>query len=320
VSSPVTDVFAIGRYSLAINPKASKSAVTAAPDLDEGTNDTFASADQLTALNGNDNRFRVAAELEGKSDVDVYRVTAPAKGGADALQVQVWNADPKRSVVSLGIFDAAGNRMAVQVLESQGNKLTYQVLGVQRGESYFVSVRSPAGADASGTYRLSAEFTKPTVKGLTQLDSGLLTADAPRAAGTLTLDSARLVNLSLIVAPLPTNATASLRVLDATGREVGSWAVNPGSGQVDASAMLSAGTYTLEVVVVAKKGAVLPNVGYWLFGGIASDPIGPTAPTTGTLPGTTSPPTNPPPPPPPPSYTYTGSSTTTTKVGYAYKL
>jgi hypothetical protein len=313
VSSPETDVFAVGRYALTFNLDAVKASGTAAVLLDLGTNDTLLTSDLLPPLSSaSDSRFRVNAKLEGKGDVDTYRLTAPVVPTADALQIEVRNLKGDRIAPDVRVFDAAGNPLLVQVLESTTFKTTLQVLGISRGETYFISVRSPEGKDASGDYRLNADFTAPVVRGLTQLDSGVLSPYVTEAEGRLVLDAARLVQLSLNVSTAtPDAATVVLQVLDARGRLIDEWEVNPLTGQANGSVLLEAGTYQIVVAVRAEKGQTPPTVRYWLFGAVSSNPIGPTAPTTGTLP------TSPPPPPPPPP-TYVGSSKPV-PVGYGYK-
>ena len=323
VLSPAADAFAIGRYELTVNLDLKKNSGVAAEEesADSGFNNTILTAADLPERsNGNRNRFGTAASLDGARDVDTYRVRAPLVNVRDALHVQVWTTGQTAATPAVDVYDAFGHKLVAQVIESKGNKVTVQVLGVQRGASYVIAVRSPDGKDATGTYRLSAEFTDPVARGMTALASGVFTSLAPTETGTLTVESARLVNLSFSVAPLPKDVTAALRLLDADGRLVGEWEVNPLTGQATASEILRAGVYTVELSVRSLTGQPLPSIGYWLFGSISSDPIGPTAPSTGTLPGTTSPPTSPPPAPPPPSYTYTGGTKpTTTTVGYGYK-
>lgn len=288
------------------------------PVEDRGTNETLATASQLPNWsNEKQGRYRMTAELEGKADVDAYQLTAPTVPTADALQIEVRNLRGNRVAPEVKVYDVNGNPLVVQVLESGDSKTTLQVLGVSRGAKYYVVVRSPDGKDASGDYRLNATFTAPVVSGLTQLDSGVLNPYVTEAEGRLTLDNARLVQLSLNVAsPSLGDAEVTLQVF-ADGEKgdaapLGEWTVNPLTGQVNGSVLLPAGEYRVVVSVTSKKGQSAPTVRYWLFGAVSSDPIGPTATTTSTLT-----PTSPPPPPPPPPYTYTG--TTTTTVGYGYK-
>ena len=314
VVSPNADVFAVGRYMLALNvdwAKANKSALAA---LDLGQNDTLAGAEQLPALGSSSERFRTDARLDRKGDVDVYAVTAPVVPSDDALLIEVRNLRGDHAVPDVRVFDAAGRPLVAQVLESTATKTTLQVLGVSRGAAYFLAVRSPDGKDATGDYRLSADFTDPVARGLTQLDSGVLSSYVDQAEGTLTLDSAQLVQLSLNVsAQSPADAAVSLQVFDDKNKLLGEWAVNPLTGQVNGSLLLDAGTYRVVVSVHGKKGQTAVPVRYWLFGGVSSDPIGPTAPSTSTLPNSP-----PPPPPPPPVYTSTGK-TSSVPVGYPYK-
>lgn len=325
VSSPNADAFAVGRYLLTLNLDSVKVNGSEKAVEDRGTNDTLATASQLPNWSSEKHgRFRVTAELEGKADVDAYRLTAPVTPAADALQIEVRNLKGDRVAPGVKVYDANGNPLLVQVLESGDSKTTLQVLGITRGATYLVVVRSPDGRDASGDYRLNATFTAPVVRGLTQLDDGVLNSYVTEAEGRLTLDNARLVQLSLNVSAASLgDAVVTLQVFqhgaakgDKAGDDdrsdlVGEWTVNPLTGQVNGSVFLPAGDYRLSVSVTSKKGQSAPTVRYWLFGAVSSDPIGPTAPSTSKLP------TSPPPPPPPPPYTYVGSSKTT--VGYGYK-
>jgi hypothetical protein len=243
-------------------------------------------------------------------------MTAPVVSAADALQIEVRNLRGDRVAPDVQAFDATGRKLVIQVLESGGSKTTLQVLGISRGATYYIVARSPAGTDASGDYRLTATFTAPVVRGLTQLDSGVLNPYVTEAEGRLQLDSARLVQLSLNVSSASLGGAEVILQVFADGGKGGGtllreWTVNPLTGQVNGSVLLPAGGYRVVVSVTGKKGQSAPMVRYWLFGAVSSDPIGPTATTTSVLP------TSPPPPPPPPSYTYVGTSTT--PVGYGYK-
>lgn len=340
VSSPSTDVFAVGRYLLTLNLDSVKVNGSQKAVEDRGTNETLAAASDMPNWSAEKHdRFRVTGKLEGKADVDAYRLTAPVVPAADALQIEVRNLRSNRTAPDVKVYDGNGNPLVVQVLESGNSKTTLQMLGMSRGATYFVVVRSPDGTDASGDYQLNVSFTAPVVRGLTQLDSGVLNSYVTEAEGRLVLENARLVQLSLNVSAASlADSVVTLQVFrvnentsggggddddddDDGGSSdlVGEWAVNPLTGQVNGAVLLPAGEYQVVVSVASKKGQSAPTVRYWLFGAVSSDPIGPTAPTTGTLPGTTSPPTSPP-PPPPPSYTYTGGTTpTTTTVGYGYK-
>lgn len=320
VVSPNTDVFAVGRYTLTLNLDSVKVNGSQKAVEDRGTNETLATASELPNWSAEKHdRFRVTGKLEGRADVDAYRLTAPVVSVADALQIEVRNLKGDRVAPDVKVYDANGNPLVVQVLESGDSKTTLQVLGISRGATYFVVVRSPDGKDASGDYRLNADFTAPVVRGLTELDSGVLNSYVTEAEGRLVLENARLVQLSLnLSAASLADAVVTLQVFAAgdgmkgIASPLGEWTVNPLTGQVNGLVLLPAGEYKVVVSVASKKGQSAPTVQYWLFGAVSSDPIGPTAPGTSTLP------TSPPPPPPPPPYIYTGTTTTTT-VGYVYK-
>ncbi len=309
VSSPSTDVFAVGRYLLTLNLDSVKVNGSAKAVEDRGTNETIATASELPSWSAEKHdRFRVTGKLEGKADVDAYRLTAPVVPASDALQIEVRNLRGNRTAPDVKVYDGNGNPLVVQVLESGNSKTTLQVLGMSRGATYFVVVRSPDGTDASGDYQLTAAFTTPVVRGLTQLDSGVLNTSVTEAEGRLVLDNARLVQLSLNVSAASlADSLVTLQVFrvneNTSGGDdddddddggssdlVGEWTVNPLTGQVNGAVLLPAGEYQVVVSVSSNKGQSAPPVRYWLFGAVSSDPIGPTAPTTGTLPGTTSPP------------------------------
>jgi Matrixin len=333
VSSPNSDVFAIGRYLLSLNMVStddddddgkatpvlttSDPTTSSKPIVDRGTNETLSTATLMSPWSHEkDDRFRTDARLEKRTDVDTYRVIAPTVAVSDALQVQIRNLRGDRIAPEVRVFDATGHPLMAQLLESNGSKTTFQILGITRGASYFVTIRSPNGVDASGDYRLIADFTEPVHRGLTHLDGGAVSSALPESSGTLEVESTRLFQFALNVASDFLNtASVELQLFDENDRLLTSWAVNPQTGQLNGSVVLSAGQYRVAVVLESKKGQVVPPVQYWLYAGVSSDPIGPTATSTSTLGGTT---TSPPTSPPPPSYTYTGS-TTTVPVGYPYR-
>lgn len=292
VSASRTDVFAIGRYELSVVYK-DLPALKSNYEKDNKSNDTFATADALNASRGNwwkpDTGRSFNGVIENKTDVDYYRITAPASGsGAQALMVQVdaLNAKGVRPVVQ--VFDSAMNLLPAQIIGTNRGSVSLQVVGMVRGQEYFIRIAGNGTDDTTGNYRLSADFSSPKSAGLDSLQSGTLAGNAKTASGELTMTSSGLMQFGLFATGANASGqTVTLTIADAAGKKIATLVQTVGAGPAFLSVYLPAGEYTLTMSLAQPKGATGNGVTYQLAAGLRTDPIGPLATTTSTGPGAT---------------------------------
>lgn len=325
VQSAATDVFGVGRYQLGTARGGSSPTFKDTFTKDLGTNETAATATPLSAaqtgvsFTGND--FAYNGVLESKTEADTYSVQVPtATDGTDvAMVVRLRNLQTGNVAPAVAVADAAGRAVPYQVLSNDGATIAVQVLGVTRGAAYTLRLTNPANlTDATGNYRLTVNFQQPDGTTYARVVNGQLGGSATSAAGTLVVKNSRLFNFDFFAgaagggsATVPVTAT----IKSATGATVLSLTQVPGGPMVTGGVYLSPGSYAVQVAEGVAAGSTAPFITYGLFGGAASDPVGPyptntggtttTDPTTGTTTVTTTT-TDP----------ATGATTTTTTTGY----
>ncbi len=240
--------------------------------------------------------YAADARVDSRTDVDYYSVRVPPSTGSAprAMVVSVTNTSGGAHP-DVAVYDPAGRPVPFQILHNDGATLTVQVAQIRRGGKYYLEVSNPDDGDATGRYHLTADFQAPVAVQYRRLAAGALTAAAPTAAATLTVEAARLHEFLLT-----TSGAATLTVRDAAGNVVLTLNQSAGGATNDA-VYLAPGTYTVEVAGGPTE--------YTAGVREASGPVGPYDPGTSTTypepppppgggdPGTGS---EPPPPPPPP--------------------
>jgi hypothetical protein len=305
VSAARADEFGVGSYSLEVKQSSLLSQLT---DLvgnlltETGLNDTLATATGLlssTPTVGSQTEFTTQGAFGSSKDVDYYRITVPpdTSGAPVNLVVTVWGQNGAALNSWLEVTDAAGRKLAAEVITADGNTTTVQVRGLAAGQTYFI--RAASDTHAVGKYTLSADL-RETAAAVPELASG--TAGAT-AAPPATFSLAQTGQVHLVLTATGAAGAVEAVVTDAAGRVVGVFDANAGRGR-SLDLFLTAGTYGVSVRSVT--GAPL---GYRLAAAIVTDPVGaqPTDPTTAPAP-TAPPPSDPTPvsspnpaAPPPPS-------------------
>jgi hypothetical protein len=283
VSGATDDVFGIGGYEMSV---VRTDGLTLLPYLVETlANNTLLGALPLLNLGSsepNHERSGAEADLDSTSDVDYYSVAVPATTDANdrAMVVSVVNTSGKVHP-DLGVFDALGRPVDFHVLNNDGSTLSIQVLGVNRGDTFYARVWNPAGADATGRYQLTADFQPPTENQLKLLDAGHLDASRTTGGGTLKVNVARLYQFSLASeADAPTGATLNLTIRDSKGKLLLSLTKGAADPAVNQSLYLNPGLYSVVVTMSVPSGTAVPDVNYWVYLGVESDPVGPYEPGT----------------------------------------
>lgn len=292
VTGATGDVFGVGGYELSVV----RADGLVLPNVLTETlaGNSLLGAVPLDSRSGAAGGYSADARVDSRTDVDYYSVRVPPTTDATprAMVVSVTNTSG-RAHPDLGVFDAAGRPVPFQILNNDGSTLTVRVAQIRRGGHYYLEVSNPAGADATGGYRLTADFQAPVAVEYRRLAAGTLTAENP-AAATLAVESARLHEFLLT-----SSAAATLTVRDAAGTVVLTLAQDAG-GTTNAAVYLAPGTYTVEVA-----GAGGPT-DYTAGVREASGPVGPYEPGTSTTypeppppdgGGSASPPGSDPPPP-----------------------
>src|SRR5205823_4855947 len=132
------------------------------------------------------------AAIEDSSDVDNYKIQAPASTAAALdLNVLVWGTDANPLGPRVRVFDAAKNPVAFQVLSNDGGTASVQVTNAVPGATYYLQVaaRTPSGANNTGGYVLAADFNQFAPTRLDGVASSAVNPGATSVA-SLTVDEA----------------------------------------------------------------------------------------------------------------------------------
>lgn len=297
VSGSRSDAFGVGSYELDIQQRSLLGNLLGAVSKqldDTGLNDTLDSATGLIANTSTvsaGTEFGVDGRFDSSSDKDVYRMVVPPSSASSVnLVTSVWQTDGGSLTPWIEVFDAAGNKLAFDVLNADGASTVLQVQGVVPGSAYFLSVSSDARA--VGTYHLSADL-REDVQSFEHGGAGTLTSTSQFESATLNLVQTAQVHF-VLTADGAAGDVAEFIVRTAGGNEAARFTTNMGRGR-SIDVYLAAGTYVIEV-----RAKTLTSLLHFKLGlAIITDPAGatPTDPTSA--------PDQPPPPPmsPPPTTT-----------------
>jgi predicted Zn-dependent protease len=330
--------FAIGRYAIAIThdnllttPEANIQAVlrgayegldstdlmqllrdpnTALLHRDDHTDDTVLAAVRLQGPAGitNPTMFQAIGSVQGPTDVDFYRVTAPRTGLGltPTLNVTLQKADANGLLPKVVIYNRYLQPLATTVLSNGGGVQSLQVAGIGMGVDFYIKVfGDQTGSTANGNYRLDVRFAKTPVA-LNTFTQGFLSTPAKTTVErNLYIAQSQLFHLLLNVPTLGTTVGAGVRVTvtNAAGNPVYDLTALRGQTVSTQQLLLTPGTYKVRYSLVLPAGVTKGTARFLLKGDNLSDPIGPSAddPTRRTL--FTSPAN-------PSVYTYPGNVTT----------
>jgi hypothetical protein len=271
-------------------------------------NDTLAAATDLS-LDGPppDRRFDATyrAAISTSSDVDNYRLRAPAASGTAPmnLNVMAWGLDADPLDPRVRVFDADGAPVAFQVLANNAGLFSVQVLNVRPGAYYYVQVSSRT-AGGTGSYFLGADFNQFAPTAYDGLARDTVNPGATKT-GTFTVAEAGIFQFALGAQALaPGSGAVTMTVLDAYGRVVFTLDATAGQPPVTAVQYLAAGTYTVRYAYRGISGTTAAPLRFDLFLLQLSEGVGPYATTTTEAPDETTEAEE------PRRYTYEGSSDT----------
>jgi hypothetical protein len=325
-----SDVFGVGGYRLKIDSgdvsqkqiklidAALNSAVYNFASVDTHDNGTLAKAVSLNQLVYQLNQaydYSLTATLTGTSDLDYYKLVAPAAtaSGPQTMIATVTRTGKSTLDPELTAYDASGNEVNAEILANDGNSYTVQVVGATPGATYYLCVSTndfeTNPANLKGDYVLGINFQSTPIVLETYVDDSLSVSDQ---VDTFSLQStqSQVVELVLSATTGDTGSTVPtavrLNIYDATGAVVASLTCQDGD-TVSQNVFLAQGNYVMRFVAATQDGSALPQVSYTLQGRVISGPqdplpIDPTLdPTQTTAPSDTvivSSPTTPPTLPP----------------------
>ena len=245
------DVFAVGAYQLRVGfnyDPVTETRVDPRQQLgaDGGTNNTLAAATTLATTTGfaPNSRYSAAGRVEGLSDADFYKVTAPAAGGVMTVTVQGYAG----LSASATVYSASGAVAASDILLNWENGLyRAQVPTTVGSGTYYVKlqVQDADWSAWSGNYHLDVDFTQP-LAARTQVSSGTAGQSSKIAVG---LDVTESTAISFALSMTSTNTAVltglAITIYDAGGVVVADlW--TDGLGSTDTmTAFLKKGKYTV---------------------------------------------------------------------------
>jgi hypothetical protein len=315
-------VFGIGAYRLKVDSGQISQVLIAAldkvfsrsslsiPDVDNGNNDTLATAKNLNQAGYQvDPRFTnaITGSIEDATDVDFYRVTAPtfADGQTQTLVISVASVGGSNLDPALQVYNAAGQLVAADIVVNDRSSYIVQIPGVASGNTFYIKVAPDmsAGANNTGDYLLGVNYrTTPILLG--QLATSTLTAAQPVEARTVTVAQSQVTHFVLSASASDVAAAVRLIIFDQNGVPV--FALTALAGQTVSGDVYLAGGVAYKAVFRAATAdnSALPALTYNLRGKSMTDPIDPlptdpTDPGTGTGDPVVTDPTTPPPDPDP---------------------
>jgi hypothetical protein len=327
VESAAPDVFGVGGYRLQVQTLPLVNAVTTTTvgvvqnlttgllNDDHHTDDSMLTALGLQQLFTQtdahfDNAYR--ASISDATDVDYYRITAPAPpaGQANVMTVMVWGLGSQGLLPAVAVFDAWQQPVAAEVLVNEAGTVTVQIADATPGAAYYVRVaaQNPSGPRNTGNYFLGVDFTTQAVQFATYV-SDTLTQASPQSFRTATFPESGLFHFVLSASTgQPADAAAVRMTIYNSQGQVVLTLVAHNQESVSANVYLPVGTYEVRFAAGTPDGSPLPPLTYTLRGDGESDPIGPkdddptadpsqpsdpTTPASSSGPATTSAPSSP---------------------------
>jgi hypothetical protein len=292
VEAAQSNVFGIGAYRLQVvpdNPDAQNRLNQVLQSFQQQlhTNDTLDTATHLkrAAQSTPDHKdFYTEGTLSSSSDVDYYRLRAPASStGPVSLTVLVWMKTSGGIVPAVTVYDAQGNAVSADVLINADGTEVVRVAAAQPRAIYYVAVRSasyPASATTmDGLYSLAAEFGAPTTIAPVVASgavSGIFGDTTQQDFRSVVLEQSQVLDLTITAGTPNTSAETELEVTlyDQSGHVVFDQILKPGQ-TLQKTLFLPKGGYTFRFVGGTRDQSPLPSMSYVVTGVALSEPIGP---------------------------------------------
>ncbi len=307
VDAATTDVFAVGRYGLAVTLDARstvppevidevlRSEITNLSEADIQTffhnphhplfnkdnhgNDHFDTATSLPSevRGSTDLYYEALGSLSDASDMDFYRVKAPTvgQGGPNVLTVTLWEVEPNGVLPQVSVYDVNQNPVPGQVLTNENGTFTLQVPQVQSAGWYYLDVAAaPFTTDRVGNYELLADFGRVQAN-LRSLMNGSISDDQAQDH-PLYIARSQLLHLVL-----------SAQTADGTGSDAGvrltiyrngvplQTVLAHAGDSISTTLFLTPGAYTIRLNAEPPSQGDRPPLLFQLRAATLTDPIGP---------------------------------------------
>jgi hypothetical protein len=290
VEGATRNVFGIGRYGLAVTPAGAGVPTDQIDAFLRGPYDSLSPSDIQKAWEdpsgvlvnddgGGDGgpggatkltpagagRFTATGSLNGPGSADYYRVVTPAVRGPATLVAAVTAFGPNGIVPQLELYDAAGNRVAADVVANGAGGFAIQAAGLRANKQYVVRV---VGGTA-GNYQLVVD-TNQAGPLVTDMAAGTLAAATPAKRYDFYVAQSQLFHFALAAGA---QSGVQMTVLDSTGATVLTLSAAAGQTASGTPALLAPGHYTVRFEATDPLGAA--GTSFRLRGATVSDPVGP---------------------------------------------
>jgi hypothetical protein len=282
VQSGTNDVFGIGSYQLQLKPDSIVS-VGGLVNLVSDVGNTLTSALLLPQLYPQTNArfdYMYRASIGSSSDVDYYKFKSPTppSGTPNVMTAMLWASQANGLDGQLGVYDANGNPIAVNILTHENGTTVVQLPNAAASTYFYVSVSAanPSGSHATGDYFLGIDFSA-IATGLQTLATNQ-TPGSSASPGPVTLNAstdllAHFV-LSASGANVPAGAAMEMDIYDQNGNVVYTLIAAAGQSQ-SLTCYLAQGQYMLSFKAINTNGGAVAPLFFTLAGIDLSDPINP---------------------------------------------
>jgi hypothetical protein len=288
VASATSDLFAVGRYGLAVtfdatlkttpdqiasmlrNAHYGSSGGDSSDDAPPGTIPAL----RTTQGYAPDQHYETRGSLLSAVTYSIQSPLSPS-GTPLVLTVALGASGESGLLPQLQVLDANHQPVATQVLENDSGGYTLQASGLAPGQTYYLTVTPPAtGGGEDARFSLVADFQQ-TPSLLPVLAAGNVTTASPSAyALYVALDQVFNFTLSAAGTGAPAGSTVQMTITDGEGNVVASLTASAGQTVTGLPVLLAPGAYTVGFSVVT-PGGVPGSLSFQLRGTAITDPIGP---------------------------------------------
>jgi hypothetical protein len=295
VQAATTDIFAVGRYGLAVTFDATlktppdqiatllcnaQGGSSGDDNSDDATPGTVPALKTTRGYAANQH-YETRGSL---SSTAIYSIQTPQNlsGSPLVLTVAVSASSRRGALPQLQVLDVNQQPVAAEVLISDTGGYTIQAAALAPGQTYYLKLALPvsgtlsaSGDDVQVSFSLVADF-KQTPSLLPALAAGKVTAAAtpPAYALYVALDQIFHFTLSASDAGAPLGSAVQMSITDTGGRVIFALTAPSGQSVTGAPVLLFPGAYTVHFAVLTPGGAP-GSLTFELRGAPITDPIGP---------------------------------------------
>jgi hypothetical protein len=288
VESATNDLFAVGRYGLAVTFDATLTTtpdqiaamlVGAHGDSSGGDYSDDAKPGSVVALRTTpgyaaNQHYEIRGSL---SSAVTYSLLAPQSPSGTPLVLTAAFASGHGGILpQVQVLDANQQPVAAEVLVNGDGRYTVQAAGLAPGQTYYLKLTPPASAEGEdASVSLVADF-KQAPSLLPVLAAGNVTTAAPPPAHALYVALDQVFNFTLSAgdAGAPAGSAVRMTIADANGNVVFTLTAPAGQTVTGPPVLLTPGAYTVSLSVLTPGGA-LGSLTFQLRGGPIGDQIGP---------------------------------------------